>query len=222
MGWIYNTRRLLISLYDPKIFAWIKTITDLIAQGETTASETETIIGRLNHVGYILPTDRHFLSRLRKLQSAARFKRQIHIPKLVLKELELWETFLHTDNKGISFNLLKYRQPTHVYRSDSCKHGIGGLSALGRAWIWLIPVHLRSRAHINLLELIGNIVCIWVDIIDKATLPESCLLFMGDSTSAMGWIRKSNFKNDDENDTYTIAKLAAAHHLARIVQESLS
>ena len=116
----------------------------MTAQGETTASELKTIIGRLNHVGYILPTARHFLIRLCKLQSAARFKRQIHIPKLVLKDLELWKTFLHTANKGISMNLLKYRQPAHVYRSDACKHGLGGLSALGRAWRWLIPVHLRS------------------------------------------------------------------------------
>ena len=74
---------------------------------------------------------------------------------------------------------------------------------------WLITVHLRSRSHINLLEFLGNIVCIWVDIIDKAISPESYLLSMGDNTSAMGWMRKSNFTNDAENDTNTIAKLAA-------------
>ena len=45
---------------------------------------------------------------------------------------------------------------------------------------------------------------------------------MSNSTSAMRWMRKSNFTNDDKNDTNTIAKLAAARHLARIVQESLS
>ena len=139
----------------------------------STASELKTIIGRLNHVGYILPTARHFLSRLRKLQSAAHFKRQIHITKLVLKYLDLWKTFLHTANKGISMNLLTYRQPTHVYRSNACKHRLGGLSALERAWIWLIPVHLCSLSHINLLEFLDKIVCIWFDIIDKAILPES-------------------------------------------------
>ena len=84
LGWLYDTRRLLISLPASKIFAWIDSITNLIAQGETTASEIENIIGRLNHVGYILLTAQHFLSRLHKLQSAACFKRQIHIPKLVL------------------------------------------------------------------------------------------------------------------------------------------
>ena len=178
----------------------------MITQGETTASELETIIGRLNHIGYILPTARHFLIRLRKLQSAARFKHQIHIPKLVIKELELWKNFLQTAKKGISMNLLTYRQPTHVYRSDACKHGLGGLSALGRAWRWLIPVHLRCRSHINLLKLLSNIVCIWVNIIDKSIPPESCLPSMGDSTSEMGWMRKSNITNDNKNNTDTIAK----------------
>ena len=119
-------------------------------------------------------------------------------------------------------NLLAYLQPTHVYLSDVCENGLGGLSELGRAWRWLIPVHLRSRAHINLLEFLGNIVCIWVNIIDKSIPLESCLLSMGDSTSAMGWMQKSNITNDDKKDTDTIAKLAAAHHLARIVQDSLS
>ena len=85
-----------------------------------------------------------------------------------------------------------------------------------------ISVHLSSRAHINLLEFLGNIVCICVDIIDKAIPPESYLLSMGDNTSAMGWMRKSNFTNDAKNDTNTIAKLAADHHLAQITQESFS
>ena len=108
LGWLYDKRCLLISLPNSKTFSRIDSITDIIARGETTASKLETIIVRLNHVGYILPTARNFLSRLRKLQSAARFKLQIHIPKLVLKDLELWKTFLHTSNKGISMNLLTY------------------------------------------------------------------------------------------------------------------
>ena len=33
LGWLYNTRRLLISLPDSKTFAWIDSITDLIARG---------------------------------------------------------------------------------------------------------------------------------------------------------------------------------------------
>ena len=130
MGWLYDTRCLLISLPDSQTIAWIDSITDLITRGETTSSDLETIIGRLNHVGYVLPTALHFLSRLRKLQSAARFKRKIYIPKLFLKDLKLWKKIFQTSNKGISMNLLTYRQPTHVYRSNACNHCLGELSAL--------------------------------------------------------------------------------------------
>ena len=45
---------------------------------------------------------------------------------------------------------------------------------------------------------------------------------MGNSTLTMGWIQKSNFTLDDKNDTNTIKNLTAAHHLARIFQQSLS
>ena len=45
---------------------------------------------------------------------------------------------------------------------------------------------------------------------------------MGNSTSAMGWMRKSNFQQTDENDTDTTAKLTAARLLARVIQDSKS
>ena len=107
-------------------------------------------------------------------------------------------------------NLLTYRSPTHVYHSDACEHGLGGFSAEGKAWRWKIPDKLLSRAHINLLEFLGSIVCIWLDILDKDTPPESCLLAMGDSITAIGWLKKSNFTEVDEEDIDTTTKLLAS------------
>ena len=115
-------------------------------------------------------------------------------------------------------NILTYRKPTHVYRSDACEHGLGGFSYKGRAWRWKIPTHLLGRAHINLLEFMGSIICIWLDSIEGTIEPESCLLAMGDSTTSTGWLKKSNFIERDEEDTDTTAKLLAARHLAHIVQ----
>ena len=94
-------------------------------------------------------------------------------------------------------NLLTFREH-HVYQSDACERGLGGYSASGRAWRWEIPTHLQGRAHINLLEFIAAIVGIWIDIIEGAVVPESCILSMGDNTSATGWLKKSNFKETDE------------------------
>ena len=119
-------------------------------------------------------------------------------------------------------NLLTYRQPTHIYRSDSCDHGLGDFLGSGRAWRWPIPNHLRSRADINLLEFLGSIICVWIDIVDKAIPTESCILSMGNNTSAMVWTRKSNFKSNGENDTGTVAKPTSACHLSQIYQEASS
>ena len=116
-------------------------------------------------------------------------------------------------------NLLTIRQPTHLFRSDACEHGLGGYSAEGTAWRWPLPPHLLARAHINLLEFLASIICIWLEIL-RGVQPESCFLSMGDSTTATGWLRKSNFKEEDEDDEETTAKLVAARHLATLLQDT--
>ena len=83
-----------------------------------------------------------------------------------------------------------------------------------------IPNELLSRAHINLLELLGSIVCIWLDILEGDTPLESCLLTMGDSTMTISWFKKSNFTEVDEDDTDKNLKLLASKWLARLVKSS--
>ena len=125
------------------------------------------------------------------------------------QDIKLWVDFLHQANLGICTNLLTYFSPTHIYRSGACEHGLRGFSAAGKAWQWKIADKLFSRTHINLLEFLGSIVCIWLDIVDRNTLLELCLLAMGYSTTAIGWLKKSNIIEVDEDDTDTTAKLLA-------------
>ena len=220
LGWVFDSRRLLISLPDDKCHSWTADILDILISSEATYQELDTIIGRLNHVGYIIPTARHFLSRIRKLKMKAKFKRKVSIPAQVHADFNLWCGFLKKANKGMSMNLLTYRRPTHIYRSDACEHGLGGFSAKGRAWRWTIPTHLLSRAHINLLEFLASIICIWVDAIEGVIKPEDCLLSLGDNTSATGWLRRSNFLEEGEEDHDTTVKLLAARHLASTIQQT--
>ena len=116
--------------------------------------------------------------------------------------------------------MLTYRQPTHVYRSDACEHGLGGYSAKGKAWRLEFPGNLLGRVHINLLEFLASMICIWIDIIDGDTPAESCLLALGDNTSATGWLKRTNFQPSDEDDHDTTAKTSTARHLARLLQQS--
>ena len=104
-------------------------------------------------------------------------------------------------------NLISFQKPTHVYRSDACPWGIGGYNHKGRAWRLEIPEHLCFRATLNMLEFLAACIGPWVDILENNLPPLSCTLSMTDSTTTAGWLRKSNFKDDDENDQHQICKL---------------
>ena len=90
-------------------------------------------------------------------------------------------------------NIFTYRFPTHVANTDPCEVGLGTLLFNGMAARWEIPKHLQQRAHINLLEFLGQLATILMLVIEDCITPNSCLLVNGDSSTAQGWIRKSTF-----------------------------
>jgi hypothetical protein len=109
-------------------------------------------------------------------------------------------------------NQIAHQKPTHVYRSDSCPAGLGGYSLKGSAWRFKIPSHLQFRASNNLLEHLAAVITPWVDIIAGRLRKGDCALSMTDSTTSEGWLRRSNFK--EENDLIqasTRIKVAREH-----------
>ena len=50
--------------------------------------------------------------------------------------------------------------------------------------------------------------------------PLDCLLGMGDNTASMGWLRRTNFRESDENDMEWLVKQQVARKLASIVLEA--
>jgi hypothetical protein len=64
-------------------------------------------------------------------------------------------------------NLISFRRPTHIYRSDSCPYGLGGYSHEGFAWRLELPEDCRFRASNNLLEFIASIITPWIDLISN-------------------------------------------------------
>ena len=82
----------------------------------------------------VLPGIHHFMSRLRDLHFRAKNRRSININKVCLDDLDLMLFFLRKAREGIDMNLLAYRSPTHVYRTDSCPAGMGGYNHRGKAW----------------------------------------------------------------------------------------
>jgi hypothetical protein len=65
LGWLLNTRILQIILPFDKYKAWSSDIRVILENKHTKFGKLESTLGRLNHVGYVIPLARHFLNRLR-------------------------------------------------------------------------------------------------------------------------------------------------------------
>jgi hypothetical protein len=163
----------------------------------------------------------HFLNNIRALEiRASASKHTVKINGSARADFVLWKKIIQIASEGISMNLLTFRSPDHVIIGDACEHGLGAFNTKGRGWRWIIPPDLRSRAHINLLEFLTQVLQVWVDILEGRIRPGDCILAMGDNTSAMGWMRRSNFREQDESSGDWFVKQQVARKLADLVLTS--
>ena len=223
LGWEFDFHRLKISLPDNKFIAWTTDVNNLLDAGTTTAKELESTIGRLGHLALVVPGVYHFLSRLRELQRSATHRRTIRFSDICRDDLLLMLRFLDVAKNGISMNLVAFRKPTHVYRSDSCPFGLGGYSDQGFAWRFEIPEELRFRASNNLLEYIASIITPWVDMLAGRLNRGDCALSMTDSSTSAGWLRKTNFREFtgvDSDPIQASVRIDTARHHATLFLEN--
>ena len=219
LGWRLDTRRLLIALPDDKFIAWSEELDRRIGEPRCRYEDIDQLVGRLNHSSFVLPFSRHFMSRIRATLEPRRPKNHmIPIGDEVRDDLRLWEAILRRANQGISLNLIVTREPSRICWSDACPFGMGGYSLSGRAWRLKIPLDHPLRGHQginNLLEFTAMVVNIWLECIDSTMGELPCILAIGDSTSAIGWL----FKTAGLDTTIPIhrAHLMVARHLASLL-----
>ena len=189
LGWMIDTRAFTVALTEDKFKAWSRALDDLIRSRSCTVKYLEETIGKLNWVAELMPLARYFLHRIRSTTlNKSRFVK-VNLKDRHVEDLKLWKNILTKARKGISINNLVERSPDHIFLSDACEHGIGGFSyTRGWAWRYEIPADLLNRATINFLEWLAMMVNVklgfeWGDIGEQ-----DCILPMGDSTSAIGWL----------------------------------
>jgi len=223
LGWHWDLRRLIISLPVNKFEAWTAAIEKMISEGTVTTKELESTIGRLGHLALVIPFVYHFLSRLRELhtRSARNNRRSTRIPSKCMDDLTLMLFFLRRAKQGINMNQIAFRRPTHVYRSDSCPAGLGGYSHEGPAWRYYLPTELQFRASNNLLEHMAAIITPWVDILAGRLSTGDCALSMTDSTTSEGWLRKTNFLEDDDLVQAGVRIQVAREHAMRYMNHEI-
>jgi hypothetical protein len=89
LGWLLDTRCLLVQLPKNKFVDWTNLINTIIQRETTTAKEVESIIKQLGHLGMAIPFVHNFLSRLRNLHTREKSRLSIPINNECCKDLEL-------------------------------------------------------------------------------------------------------------------------------------
>ena len=188
----------------------------MIEKRWTTKKQLESTIRRMGHVGFVIPWVYHFLSCLRSLLAQARNRRAFSINNKCIKDLKLMQTILIKAKEGIDVNLLAFRLPDCIYYSNSCPAGLGGYSDQGNVWRFKLPEDLPN----NLLEFLVAIIAPWIDIIKGWLNPGDCALSMTDSTTAEGWMRKSNFVKLDDNPIQVTTRVDAARKYVSVFMQA--
>ena len=88
--------------------AYSTAIEEMLKRGYTSKGELEANIGRWVHLGQIIHTVHHFLSRLRFLKQRAENRRQISINKQCKKDLHFLLFVLGKCNQGIDLNFYSF------------------------------------------------------------------------------------------------------------------
>jgi len=196
LGWLIDTTCMRVFLPLTKALAWATDIKQILNSNAISSKTLESTIGRLNHVGYIMPTGRYFLNRLRHLLARCERYGKQQMQNFEKEDLKLWLTFLERASlQGISTNNITYTECTSYLITDACEFGLGGFNMkTGEAWRYKLPAWMTQTFHINLLEFIASVIAIWLDIKqDNSKTLFKKYFALTDNSSTVGWLYKSNF-----------------------------
>ena len=95
LGWLICTRSFRIFLQQEKVIYWTDEIDELLKwKGRIKANTLEKMIGKFNHLAFIIPHARYFLNRLRFMCYKAEKYGPQHLNERVKEDLILWRKFL--------------------------------------------------------------------------------------------------------------------------------
>jgi len=217
LGWLLCTRKCRIYLPVDKQKAWNLDIVNMLQEGTTNSKQLESMVGRFNHVGFIIPTARYFINRLRHLLFRCEKYGKQTIKKWESDDLKLWQYFLRKSAEdGISFNNICFTKYNIKTLTDASEYGLGGFNTeTGSAWRFQLPEWMQKSMHINLLEFIACTIGIWVELLNDKKTTFKRIHALTDNSSAVGWLYKASFNPLTHFQHDTVAR-----KLAKILLEN--
>ena len=109
LGWTINTRALTIQLPEDKHKHWRRQIISFLLRRLIGKDALSTLVGRLNHVCYIIPDAWHFMNHLRAIEKLSETKkRPVTLSADAKEDLKLWLDFLASAASGILLNRIVF------------------------------------------------------------------------------------------------------------------
>jgi hypothetical protein len=216
LGWQINTRSLQISLPEEKAKAWSSSMENIIKSNKPITYQTlATLVGRINHIAFIIPQARHFINRIRQDEAKARKHRSTRISTETKKDLKLWLKLIEYANDGISLNSIVFREPTSISISDACETGMGGYDPMtGKMWRHKFSPEEQVAFTLNTKEFLAAEISQRLALLDDES-PFPCHLNIGDSVVAEAWLYKSNHDPSYAPVQNEIARTMAANLITR-------
>eukprot|EP00956_Cyclotella_meneghiniana_P032130 scaffold86951_cov48-Cyclotella_meneghiniana.AAC.2 len=216
LGWTINSRAFTIALPAEKAKAWSRSIKSLLESSNKVTHQTmATLVGRINHVAFIIPQARHFINRIRRDEQRAARHRAVKLARETKEDLKLWLQFITYAKNGISINSVIFRTPTSISISDACETGMGGYDPLsGNMWRHEFSEIEQRAFTLNTKEFLA------AQISQELTLKNDpsefpCHLNIGDSTVAEAWMYKSNHDPEHSPIQNAIARRMASNLIER-------
>jgi hypothetical protein len=216
LGWLLDTRRLLISLPDAKYLIWFNEIQSILDSRYATSEVLDRLLGRLQHVASVCRPFRHFLGRLQwfkdmcERKNKNRTKYGHSITRAIREDLKLAQQFLRRAKTGFSINNLVHRAVDIYLRSDAAFLGLGWACwHCGRAHRIPIPYERQMSKPQNFLEFLGSCVAIREHPNFES---QCCVCSQTDNTNAEGWLHKTNF-HDADPEKLNLARWLGYHQL---------
>eukprot|EP00957_Ditylum_brightwellii_P088696 6754654-Ditylum_brightwellii.AAC.1 len=179
-----------ITLPQEKAAELLHLLEILITNCRSSFKELKSVIDRLNHIGFIIPNARHFLSWIcNVLPLLCKYNQPFSLQVIV--DLQLWKGFICYAAEGISINNVVYQATDIVVWSDASLHGIGGYSSNWDVWCWKLPAKLIGLFTFNALEFLAA--AIPLDRALSCSPKNSCYVGITNSSSIAGWLYKSSF-----------------------------
>jgi len=124
LGWQFWTRSLQIDLPQEKYLAWTADIQNHLSMQTVDLDTLDTTVGRLNHVGLLLPPSRHFHSRLRNLVQKGKDKnrRWTRVPSPVKADLRRRSLAFPISNRHSADHHFEHPRISRVHHNSVDRH----------------------------------------------------------------------------------------------------